>query len=262
MRSFPIIFMRCSMIPGFRKVLGTGAALLAFVAASVVPAPAAIETDPVALYATMRQAFDQAARKNWTFESELYYESTVFDAGRAYSLFRPDDANYAHVADLAVDVATQLHYNPLTNNDGARWYVREAANYVAQNGDAAQKAEATALLAQLDAGDADTAVLARQAEDAAVANVRSFHRDPDSLVALVVADSRAYNLTKDPVYRSLLLQHAADPAMPLVRVPDPAYGDVFTTAGAAAVVVPVTATQIARRPGRSNIAARIRRNCN
>lgn len=213
---------------------GVAAALLAaFTALGVAPAGAAIQTDPVTLYQTMRQAYNGGASKAWPFSSELYYESTIFDAGRAYSLFRPDDSNYAQVANLAVDVAMQLHYNPLTNNDGARWYVREAANYVAQNGDETHKAEATALQQQLDAGEADPAVLARQAEDDALANAHDFHRDPDSLVALVVADARAYNLTSDVQYRSLLLQHAADPAMPLVRVPDPAYGQIFATAQAA-----------------------------
>ncbi|MBC5798779.1 MAG: hypothetical protein GIX03_10700 [Candidatus Eremiobacteraeota bacterium] len=199
----------------------------------VAPAGAAIETDPIALYQTMRKAFDEGSAKQWPFASELYYQSTVFDAGRAYSLFRPADPNYAAIANLAIDVATQLHYNPLTNNDGARWYVREAAVYAAKNGDDAHKAEATALLSQLDAGEADAAVLARQAEDAAVADGHAFHGDPDAQTQLLIADVRAYNLTKDPQYRSLLLQHAAAPGAPLTRVPDPEYGQLFAIAASA-----------------------------
>ncbi len=201
--------------------------------ACVAPVGAAIETDPVALYGAMRKAFDDGSAKNWPFASELYYQSTVFDAGRAYSLFRPADANYAQVADLAIDVATQLHYNPLTNNDGARWYLREAADYVLKNSDDAHKAEATALLGRLDAGDADAAALASQAEDAAAQDVHAFHRDPDAFVQLLVADVRAYNLTRDTQYRSLLLQHAAEPGAPLTRVPDPEYGQLFAIAAAA-----------------------------
>ncbi len=199
----------------------------------VAPAGAAIETDPVTLYQAMRKAFDEGAAKKWPFASELYYQSTLFDAGRAYSLFRATDPNYAQVANLAIDVATQLHYNPLTNNDGARWYVREAADYTAKNGDDAHRAEATALLSQLDAAEADAEVLARQAEDAAAADVHAFHGDPDAQTQLLVADVRAYNLTKDPQYRSLLLQHAAAPDAPLTRVPDPEYGQLFAIAASA-----------------------------
>ena len=51
----------------------------------------------------------------------------MLDAGRAYALFRPDDPQYGELAELTVAVAQQLHYDPLTNNDAADWYVREAA---------------------------------------------------------------------------------------------------------------------------------------
>ncbi len=50
---------------------------------------------------------------------------------------------------------------------------------------------------------------------------------------MLVADVRAWNLTHDVAYRSLLLQHAADPATPLVRVPDPEYGEMFSLATSA-----------------------------
>jgi hypothetical protein len=52
-------------------------------------------------------------------------------------------------------------------------------------------------------------------------------------VALIIADVRAYNLTHDIAYRSALLQHAADPSTPLVRVPDPEYGEMFSIAQSA-----------------------------
>ncbi|GAC1547135.1 MAG: hypothetical protein NVS3B16_18790 [Vulcanimicrobiaceae bacterium] len=216
----------------FKRTLAACAAAAAF-ASFALPAPAAIETDPQALYVTMRKAYDQGAAKNWPFASELYYQSAIFDAGRAYSLFRPTDGNYSEVAQLAVDVATQLHYNPLTNNDAALWYVLEAANYVVKNGDAAHQTAASALLARVNASENDPKLLAQQAEADGLANAQAFHRDGDALVALLIADIRSFNLTHDTAYRSAMLQHAADPATPLTRVPDPEYGQMFAIATSA-----------------------------
>lgn len=182
------------------------------------PAAAVITVDPQALYVTMRRAYDRGNARGWPFVAEVAYFSAVLDAGRAYALFRPTDAQYAEVAGLTVDVATQLHYDPLTNDDAAVWYVREAATWVQARGDAAAAAKATALLARLDAA-ADPAVLARQADDDAAANVHSFHGEPATFVAEVVAEVRAYALTRDPVYRSALLQHAAEPAVTFSLIP-------------------------------------------
>lgn len=233
MRCSPTTFTPCSTIPGLFKRAFAACAIAVSVASFAVPARAAIETDPQALYATMRKAYDEGAAKNWPFANELYYLSTIFDAGRAYSLFRPTDANYGEVAQLAVDVATQLHYDALTNNDAALWYVIEAANYVAKNGDAEHQAEASVLLARVNASGSDSKLLAEQAEADGLANAQAFHRDGDSLVTLLVADIRSFNLTHDLAYRSALLQHAADPATPLTRVPDPEYGQLFAIAASA-----------------------------
>jgi len=219
-----------------RKRAASALALAAAVATAGLaggPAGAAIETDPGALYQTMRKAYDEGNTKGWPFQSELYYQSTVLDAGRAYSLFRATDPQYGDVAALTVDVATQLHYDPLTNDDAALWYVLEAANYEAKNGDAAHAAEGQELSARLQSLSDDAEQLARQAEADALANAGAFHQDGDALVQLVVADVRAYNLTHDPSYRSALLQHAADPLTPLVRVPDPEYGVMFALAASA-----------------------------
>ncbi len=222
------------MIQVWRKLLSLGAAL-GIAAGLTAPSGAAIETDPSALYLQMRHAYDEGASKSWPFESELYYQATILDAGRAYSLFRPADPNYAEIASLAVDVATQLHYNPLTSNDAALWYVDEAAAYVAKNGDEAHQSAAKALAERLDAGQLSPSVLAQQAEEDALANVRAFNRDGDARVRLVVTDVRAYNLTRDATYRSALLQHAADPETPLTRVPDPEYAEMFGLAASALV---------------------------
>jgi hypothetical protein len=199
-----------------------------------VPARAAIETDPSALYATMKQAYDRGAEHHWSFASQLYYESTVFDAGRAYALFRRDDPEYDEVAQLAVDVATILHYDPLGNDDASLWYVLQAANDVAKNGDETHRAEANALLSRLDAAGDDPKGIAALAEQDAVANAASFHDDPDALANLIVADVRAYDLTRDATYRSALLEHAADPATPLERIPDPEFGELFEIVESAA----------------------------
>lgn len=209
------------------------AAVALVVAFAALPVRAAIETDPLELYQTMRKAYDTGTKKGWPFGSELYYESTILDAGRAYSLFRPTDEAYAEVAELAIDVTTQMHYNPLTNNDAALWYVLEASTYVAANGDLQHAAEAKALSTRLNAIEFDPKAMAADAEASAVANEEAFHKDGDAFVQLIVADVRALNLTHDLTYRSDLLQHAADPDAPLVRVPDPEYGQMFSIAESA-----------------------------
>jgi hypothetical protein len=178
----------------------------------------------------MKKAYDAGTAKGWPFVAERYYESTILDTGRAYSLFRPSDPNYAEVATLAVDIASQLHYNPLTSDDASLWYVIEAANFVAKSDDVEHQSEAKALLARLNASDGDPKILAQQAVEDATANTVSFRHDGDALVEAVIADLRAYNLTHDIAYRSTLLQQMADPSTPLVRVPDPEYGQMFAIA--------------------------------
>jgi hypothetical protein len=194
------------------------------------PSRAAIETDPAQLYQTMRKAYDEGSARNWPFEAELYYQSTVFDAGRAYSLFRPEDPQYGGLAEVAVDVATQLNYNPLVNNDAALWYVLEVCDYVVKNGDEQHKIEARRLQQRLLSGQADPKLLAQQAEEDAELDAQLFRRDGDALVNEIVTDVRCFNLTHDFYFRSLLLEHAADPSTPLVRVPDPEYLEMFDIA--------------------------------
>jgi hypothetical protein len=215
--------------------LATAALAAGLFAAGAVPVRAAIETDPTELYNTMRKAYDEGTAKGWRFENELYYESTVFDAGRAYSLFRPTDPEYGDIAALAVDVASQLHYDPLTSDDASLWYVLEASAFEVKNGDEQHRPLAQALLDRLEQIQDDPKNLASAAETNALADAQDFNRDGDALVHLVVADVRAYNLTHDIAYRSALLQHAADPANPLERVPDPEYGEMFSIAQSALV---------------------------
>lgn len=191
------------------------------------PASAAIETDPQALYDTMRHAFEVGQSHRWPFVDEQFYLSTILDAGRAYSLFRQQDPQYGELAILTVTVASQLHYDQLTNNDAASWYVREASQWALAHGDEAHVAAAKDLLDRLQVGDLDIQQAAKDAETDAAANALAFPRDGDALVQLIVADVRAYNLTRDIAYRSLLLEHGANPDVPLVRVPDPEFGEMF-----------------------------------
>ncbi|HMD02302.1 MAG TPA: hypothetical protein VKG44_04985, partial [Candidatus Baltobacteraceae bacterium] len=170
----------------------------------------------------------------------------------AYALFKPSDPQYAEVAALTVELATTLHYDPLTNDDAALWYVREAAAWVGAHGDATQAAKAAALAARLSAGS-DPAILAGQAEEDAAANVRTFHGQGETRVATIVADVRAYNLTQDKTYRTLLLQHAADPALRLASIPNPESDELFGLT--ASVLSDPSATEAERANARA-IAAR------
>jgi hypothetical protein len=206
---------------------------------SAAPVTAAVETDPAALYQTMKEAYDQSAVRGWSFEAQSYYLATILDAGRAYALFRENDPHYGEVAELTVDVATQLHYNPLTNDDGALWYVREAAEWVRRNdaSEAVRAARAAALLERVNVADGDAARTAQVAEEDAVAAAAAFRGDPDALVQVIIADARAYQLTHDVRYRRALLAYAADPKLSLLRVPGPEQQMMLTLAAQAANAV-------------------------
>ncbi len=206
---------------------------------TAVPAPAAVETDPAVLYQTMQQAYQQAADRAWAYADESYYFATILDAGRAYSLFRPNDPHYGELAELTVDIATRLRYNPLTNDDAALWYVREAAQWVIGNDaqDADRTASAKDLLARADAFE-NPAQEAQMADDDALAVAKSFRADADALVQVIIADVRAYQLTGDVRYRSSLLQHAADIRLPLLRVPGAEAQTMFQLAAQAEAGVP------------------------
>lgn len=202
-----------------------------FVAASVLPcaARAAIEADPQVLYNEMKAAYQKAAEHNWAFRDQQEYLSTILNAGRAYSLQRPNDAAYGEIATLAVQVGVGLHYDPLTNHDGAAWYVREAADWVVKNsGNASLVQEAQQLQERVNAEDAP-ATLARLADADAAANVKDYPGDVDAQLQQVEADWRAWVLTGDPSWRTLAFQHAAAPTFPLAHLPT-SYGPEFVRA--------------------------------
>lgn len=181
---------------------------------------AAIQTDPSALYANMKSAFDRGASDGWRYADQVLYLGAILDAGRAYALDRPSDPNYLEVAGLAVDVATLLHYDPLTNDDASAWYVREACRAVIAN-DPARAPAARALLARLDAADNGGASLARVAEADAAGIVKDYPGDADAEIVQIDTDARLFGLTKDPAFRSLALERVAAPSFPVEKLPDP-----------------------------------------
>lgn len=192
---------------------------------------AELQTDPTVLYKAMKTAYDKGAASGWHFADELDYFSTVLDAGRAYELRRRDDPQNLALKGTAVDLAMRLKYNPLTNRDAAEWYLRLAAQTYAA--DPGRGAAATALLAKLDAEDSNFTTLARDADADATANVANYADDAQALLSQVDADVRAYTLSKNPYYRSLALQRAAQPNFPIALVPPETAKDLFSFAAAA-----------------------------
>src|SRR5579859_2058015 len=102
-------------------------ALVLGLSAALVPArsPAAFMADPDKLYADMKSAYERGNAQGWTFYNQEYYLSTIFNAGRAYSLQRPNDPAYVQIVQSTVDVASGVHYDPLINHEAVPWYVRE-----------------------------------------------------------------------------------------------------------------------------------------
>lgn len=207
----------------------TVAAALAAAIFNPVPGHAAIEADPQVLYAQMKTAYQRAAEHNWAFADQEVYLSTILNAGRAYSLQRPADPAYGEIATLAVQVGSGLHYDPLTNHDGAAWYVREAANWVIKNsGNASLVGEAQSLLERVNAEDAPV-TLARLADADAAENSKDYPGDVDAELQQVEANWRAWLLTGDPSWRSLAFARAANPKFPLAHLPT-SYGPEFVRA--------------------------------
>ena len=182
-------------------------------------ARAALMYDPQRLYEQMQAAYRRGAAHGWRFRDQEYYLSTIFAAGRAYALQRPNDPNYGQLCRLTVRMATALHYDPLTNHEAVPWYVREAALYVIKNpADAAEETNAKALLARVNAED-HPARLARFAARDAAANLLAYPRHAVPLLDRVEADWRAWLITKDPSWRALAIEHADETYFPIGNLP-------------------------------------------
>ena len=207
------------------------AAALACAGALLAPmgARAAFMADPQKLYTEMKAAYDKGNAQGWTFYNQEYYLSTLFNAGRAYSLQMPDDGAYAAIRQNTVDVASGTHYDPLINHEAVPWYVREAAVYVQRtNPDPAEIAKAKALLDRVDALE-DPVKLAEYADEDAAANLQAFPRDTNTELQRVEANWRGWLITRDPSWRSLAFQHANDRNFPLANLPA-TWGPAFLNA--------------------------------
>jgi hypothetical protein len=212
----------------FKKLLVAGA-MTAVIALAELPAQAALEADPATLYQQMKTAYDKAAAAQWDFVDQELYLSTIFNAGRAYTLQRPDDPALAELETLTVQIGSGLHYNPLTNHDAAVWYVREAAVWVSRNSnDPALVAQANALLDRVNSED-DPEKLARLADEDASANVAEYRADVDAQMQALEANWRAWLLTNDRSWRSLAFEKAAQDSFPIANLPT-TYGPEFLRA--------------------------------
>lgn len=201
-------------------------------------ASAEIQTDPLALYGQMKKVYDRGAAAGWAYTNYLDYFAAVLDAGRAYSLRRPDDPNAAEIQALTIDLATSLHYDALLDENAAEWYVREAANAVIKSGDSERSPQAQTLLIKLAADDVDPKALARDADIDATAIVKQWPSDRDALIGQIDADLRAFALTHDPNYRALALGRAAQPTFPIGIVNGRTASELFTDARSAVAEVP------------------------
>ncbi|HTU69596.1 MAG TPA: hypothetical protein VMF11_04670 [Candidatus Baltobacteraceae bacterium] len=204
-------------------------ALTAVIAGVALPARATMEADPEVLYQQMKAAYDKAAAAQWDFRDQEIYLSTIFNAGRAYALQRPDDPAFAQLETLTVQIGSGLHYNPLTNHDAAVWYVREAAVWVSRNStDPTLVGEANALLERVNSED-DPEKLAALADQDARANAATYPADVDTRLQTLEANWRGWLLTNDPSWRSLAFQKAAQTNFPLAHLPT-TYGPAFVQA--------------------------------
>src|SRR5947209_16421204 len=149
-----------------RRLLAALAAALALVL-PCAPARAALDIDPAQLYKQMKAAYDKGQAAGWHLGDQLDYFSAVLDAGRGYELRRRDDPQNVTIKGIAVDLASQLSYDPLTSNDAAEWYVRLAAQ--AWQNDPQRGAAARAIIAKLDAEGASAEKLAFDADADAAA---------------------------------------------------------------------------------------------
>jgi hypothetical protein len=209
----------------FRNLLAVSA-LTAVIAGVALPARATLEADPATLYQQMKAAYDKAAAAQWDFDDQEVYLSTIFNAGRAYSLQRPDDPALTELETLTVQIGSGLHYNPLTNHDAAVWYVREAAVWVSRNSsDPALVADANGLLDRVNSEEHPENV-ARLADEDAAANAAAYPGNFDTRLQMLEANWRAWLLTGDRSWRSLALEKAAQPDFPIAHLPT-TYGPDF-----------------------------------
>jgi hypothetical protein len=209
--------------------------LLAALAVALRPdaARATLVADPGVLYQAMKDAYAKGSASGWNFRAQEYYLSTIFNAGRAYSLQYPGDAAYGELATLTVQIGSGLHYNPLTNHDAAAWWVREASEWVTKHSqDTTLIGQAGGMLERVDS-ETDPEKLARLADVDSAANLATYPRDVDALLQQVEANWRGWLLTRDPAWRTLALARAAAPDFPVAHLPTTWGNELIAAANAA-----------------------------
>ncbi|HEY3674455.1 MAG TPA: hypothetical protein VGK84_00525 [Candidatus Tumulicola sp.] len=209
------------MIRAFSRFHRSLASIVLAACVTMFPAPAraTLVADPGVLYQQMKDAYAKDGDSGWSYRAQMYYLSTIFNAGRAYSLQYPTDPAYGELATLTVQIGAGLNYDPLTNHDAAAWWVREAAVWVQHNSkDRALVEQANRMLLRVDSEDAPEE-LAQMADDDSNANVRAYPGDVDALLARVEANWRAWLLTGNPKWRSLALARAAQSDFPVAHLP-------------------------------------------
>ncbi len=200
-----------------------------------VAARATLVADPAVLYQQMKDAYAKGSASGWSYRSQEYYLSTIFNAGRAYSLQYPGDPAYGELATLTVQIGTGLHYNPLTNHDAAVWWVREASDWIAKHSqDGTLMSQAVGMLQRVNSEE-NPENLARLADADASANLQAYPRDVDAMLTQVEANWRGWVLTHNPAWRSLALQRAAAPDFPIAHLPTTWGNDFIAAADSAAV---------------------------
>src|SRR5581483_388972 len=210
-----------------------GALLAALLASLPLAARATFVADPLVLYQQMKDAYAKDEAAGWNFRGQATYLATIFNAGRAYSLQYPTDPNYGVLATLTVQIGSGLHYNPLTNHDGAVWWVREAADWASKHApDVTTVEQAQALLLRVNSTE-EPEKLARYADIDATANLRSYPGDVDALLVQVEANWRGWLLTRDTEWRSLALRRVAAPNFPVAHLPTTWGNEVVAAAQAA-----------------------------
>jgi hypothetical protein len=229
---FAAAFQLCHPERSAKRVVEGAALTIALTLLGFAPAAAALQADPTVLYAQMQDAYAKGTAHNWTYRDQAYYYATILNAGRAYSLQHPDDPAYVDLANLTVQIGAALHYNPLTNHDGAVWWVREAAVYVQRHSDDPTLiAQAGTILSRTNTDD--PAQLAAYADEDASALLQQYPRDTDALNTQLEADWRSWILTKDPKWRALALQRVSQPYFPIANLPTGFGEDVVNSARSA-----------------------------
>jgi hypothetical protein len=192
------------------------------------PADSLPQTEPAALARAMQAAFERGGRNGWHYVDQVSYFSTVLDAGRAFEIARRSDPNNVTLKGYALDLAVRLNYDPLINRDAAAWYVRAAAESLQT--DPSRGERARALLAKLDAEEADPHRLAADADADATANLAAYPGDAAARIDQVDADLRAFGISKDARFRSLALTRAALTEFPIGRMPPETSGPLWAAA--------------------------------